>query len=54
MPDYDKFFFIVSSPQKDLINFKNEDEKIKLYLTEDVATLTLSAGLTNWVIQKSI
>lgn len=54
MPNYDKFFFIVSSPKKDLINFKNEEEKIKLYLTEEVANLTLSAGLTNWVIQKSI
>ncbi|WP_320110744.1 DUF6508 domain-containing protein [Draconibacterium orientale] len=54
MTDYDKFFFIVSSPQKDLMSFKNEDKKIKLYLTEDVANLTLSAGLTNWVIQKSI
>jgi len=54
MQEYDKFFFIVSAPEKDLINYDNSKDKIKLYLTDDVASLVISAGLTNWVINKTI
>jgi len=53
MKDYDKFFYIASSPADDLRNYKNDSEKIKLYLTEDVAKLTISSGLINWVIKKT-
>ena len=40
--------------KKDLINYDNSKDNIKLYLTDDVANLVISAGLTNWVIRKTI
>lgn len=54
MQEYHKFFFIVSAPKNDLLNYDNSKDNIKLYLTEDVANLAISAGLTNWVIRKTI
>lgn len=52
--DYDKFFFIVSAPKPDLKKYNSSQDYVKLYLTEKVANLTITAGLINWVIRKTI
>ena len=52
MDDYDKFFFVVSSPKADLENYENETD-INLYLTDKISELTISSGLVDWVIRKS-
>lgn len=52
MKDYDKFFFIVHSPKKDLERLEN-NSPIKLFKLDKVTDLTISAGLVDWVIKKT-
>jgi hypothetical protein len=52
MTNYDKFFYVVHTPTKDLIDFEN-DTDTKLYFIDKVTKLTISAGLVEWVIKKA-
>ncbi len=53
MNDYDKFFYVVHSPENNLKNYTNETET-KLYFVEKVAELAISAGLVEWIIKKTV
>jgi hypothetical protein len=53
MRDYDKFFYVVHTANSNLQEFK-KDTDIKLYLVGKVAELTISAGLVDWVIKKTL
>ena len=54
MNSFDKFFFIVSSPTPDLESYiKNNDSKVKIFSMYEIAELTISSGLTEWVISKT-
>jgi len=52
MNDYDKFFYVVHTAMKNLIDYQNETET-RLYCVDKVAELTISAGLVEWVIRKT-
>lgn len=52
MNDYDKFFYVVHTAKNNLMTYENETDT-KLYLVDKVAELTVSAGLVEWVIQKT-
>ena len=52
MNDYDKFFYVVHTAKNNLTTYENETET-KLYLVDKVAELTISAGLVEWVINKT-
>lgn len=50
---YDEMYFIVHSPKGDVSLWMNSDEpKIKIFVAEDIARLTVSAGLTEWLVTK--
>jgi len=54
MNSFNKFFFIVSSPTPDLESYiKNNDSKVKIFSMFEIAELTISSGLTEWVISKT-
>ncbi|MFP9116647.1 restriction endonuclease [Flavobacterium sp. RNTU_13] len=54
MNDYHRFFFVVHSASNNLANYKDSgDSNIHLYLLEKITELTISSGLTEWVIKKS-
>ncbi len=50
---YDEMYFIVHSPAGNAATWiSNCDPRIKVFTAPDVARLTVSAGLTNWLIEK--
>ena len=50
---YDEMFFVVHSPRGDASKWTAGcDAKIKVLVAADVARLTVSAGLTDWLIRK--
>ncbi|RJQ33046.1 hypothetical protein C4572_00115 [Candidatus Parcubacteria bacterium] len=53
MTGYDKFFYLVHTPTKDLVEYKteNEAEKIKIYFADDIAKLAINAGLFDWILR---
>lgn len=54
MEDYQKFFFVAHTFDKAVTNtITANDDKFSLYLVDKVAELTVSAGLTEWVIKKT-
>lgn len=51
---YDKYFFIASFPKQNLIEFANNyKSETNIYLGEKISELTISSGLTDWVINKT-
>lgn len=53
MEQYDEMYFVVHSPKGDTSTWSNDcDHKIKVFDAEDIARLTVSAGLTDWLIKK--
>jgi hypothetical protein len=52
MKDYSKLFYIVHSPEKDLLPLPT-DEKIKLLLLDEITKLSINSGLINWIIKKA-
>ncbi len=53
MLGYDRFFFIVHSPKKDLARLDFHHEKIKLVRLKELSHLTVKSGLTEWLISKA-
>jgi hypothetical protein len=51
MTDYDKFFYVVHSPEMDLLKFDNTSDTL-LYFVDKIAEMTISSGLVEWVIKK--
>ncbi len=50
---YDEMYFIVHSPAGNTAKWTSaRDPKIKVFTAPDVARLTVSAGLTDWLIEK--
>lgn len=46
-------FFAVHSPDKKLLEFKEENEKIKLMKVDEISGHAIDAGLINWILEKS-
>ncbi|ANH84183.1 hypothetical protein A8C56_23530 [Niabella ginsenosidivorans] len=54
MNNYDRFFYVVHTFVSTLNRIpEQEDNKVNLYLVDKVSELTISAGLTEWVIKKT-
>ena len=50
---YDEMYFIVHSPKGDVSKWTQAtDPKIKVFAGPDIAKLTVSAGLIDWLIKK--
>ena len=52
MTGYDKIFYVVHSPSKNLIDYQN-NSNIQLCLVEKISELTIASGLVEWVIKKA-
>ena len=53
MDQYDEMYFVVHSPKDDVSTWsKGRNKKIKVFDASDIARLTVSAGLTDWMIKK--
>lgn len=54
MNDYDRFFYVAHTFDRKLDSITQwTDNRVTLYLVDKVAELTISAGLTEWVIKKT-
>lgn len=51
MTEYDKFFYIVHSPELSLKNYNNESENINVYFAEKVSEMAINAGLYYWILK---
>lgn len=49
---YDRFFYVVHSPDKVLSKHQPNNDKISLWILDKIADLTISSGLINWVLEK--
>lgn len=53
MDQYDEMYFVVHSPKGDVSTWSKDcDKKVEVFDAEDIARLTVSAGLTDWLIKK--
>ena len=52
MKNYSKLFYVVHSPEKDLLPLPTT-EKIKLLLLDEITKLSINSGLINWIIKKA-
>ena len=53
MDQYDEMYFIVHTPKDDVSAWPTgRNNKIKIFVASDIARLTVSAGLTDWLIKK--
>lgn len=52
MKDYNKLFYVVHSPTKNLRSAGNND-RIKLLLLDDITKLSINSGLIDWIIKKA-
>lgn len=50
--EYTKAYFVVHSPNENLINYKNDDENIELVLSKQIAEYVVGLGLTGWLIER--
>lgn len=46
------FYFIVHSPKADLARYNNSDPDVKIILAKQLAEMTVSAGLVDWLMTK--
>lgn len=53
MKQFNQMFYVVHSPDKTLQQFCVDDPAIHLLLLQQVAALTVSSGLVEWLIEKS-
>lgn len=47
-----QFYFVVHTPSADLRRFENSDSSIKLVFVEQLAEMTIRAGLIDWLMTK--
>lgn len=52
MSNYSKFFYVVHSPKKDLLNYENETETNLMFL-DKITELSIASGLVDWIIKKT-
>lgn len=52
MKDFQKFFYVVHSPNKSLLAAKTPAQT-QLLLADQLAELVISAGLAKWLIEKN-
>lgn len=52
MTQYDTFFFVVCQPTPELKSFSS-DSSIKLFFGEQIAELSISLGLVDWIITRT-
>lgn len=50
---YDWMFYVVHSPNQDLIDLETDDERIKLCIMSEISRQVIDAGLTRWLIEKT-
>lgn len=50
--DFDKFIFVVHSPDNALSQYVNESDEIELWNTSKIAELIVDFGLINWLLGK--
>lgn len=50
---YEKLYFFVHNPKKDLEEFNNTYNNIELVFKEEIAKIAIEAGLMEWLAQKS-
>ena len=50
---FESFFFVVHTPDVKIVNYRIEDEKIKLLLSNEIADLAIDSGLVSWIMDKS-
>jgi hypothetical protein len=53
MPQFQQMFYVVHTPNEALSRVKPTDQRIKLMLVDDIAKLTVSSGLVEWLIEKT-
>ena len=54
MPDYDRFFYVMSKPQGKPEQYieKNDMDNLHLYFSDKIAELSINAGLIDWILKK--
>lgn len=50
MTEYDKFFYIVHTPEHTLENYTDESDEVNLYFADKVAELSINSGLYSWIL----
>ena len=52
MEGYDRFFYVVHTPDKLLSHYEPVNAKIKIWKLDTISELTINAGLASWLINK--
>jgi len=54
MPDYDRFFYVMSKPQGSSEQYleRNDMDNLNLYFSDKIAELAINAGLIDWILKK--
>lgn len=51
MTEYDKFFYIVHTPESSLENYKDEPENMNIYFVDKITELSINSGLYHWILK---
>lgn len=51
-PSYDRMFFVCHSPTQDFKNDLEDDDTVSIWSGERLATMTVKAGLFDWVVSR--
>ena len=52
MTHYNRFFYVVHTPQGSLKKYINDMDHLNLYFSDKIAELAINAGLTDWILKK--
>ena len=50
--EYRKLYFVVHSPDQQLVNFKHSDNNIELLFANRLSKMVIELGLINWLLKK--
>jgi hypothetical protein len=50
--EFEKFIYIVHTPDKSLVEFENTTENVELWKTDKLAKYVLELGLMDWILEK--
>lgn len=53
MDNYDRMFYVVHTPDNELMNYTMNDGHVSVLCGHKIAELAISAGLTDWIIEKT-